>query len=532
MESFPADTELDPGDIVAPGAGPGSPIRVRERLTELPHGICYRARQDGVAVLVTAVDPVFVADLGVLAGLRRDLDAARARQHRGLLPLHGYGRPERHLLIVEHDPGGTTIRNFVAHRISRGRPLDAEAAFTLIGHLCNALAALHPDVIHGYVNADTTFVSESGRVFLSTQALGRYIARTPGFARHRQAGQLPNVTPEQLLATPQLSPGTDVFALGALFLEMVTGRSLMEAGQPIHTLGVVGPPGLLMCLERATAPSPTARPPDVAAFKDELAEALREGPLERHATLSVPIPPPPGPGVPPPVAPPAALRAVPTHQPAPPPPPPAPSRRLAPPPPAAPPPAPPVGTPEPTASSSSSMLGLSLKNIDEVQLATIDGEDSEVAYLGKNLPEPTVKPVKRDAKDDPPSGDSGLNISRAGPSYFIVRDGKLEGPMPFSRISERAANGELELDARVQDRTNGLEHPVASIPVLRRLVETVEDRKELLRFSKQRAAPRTGPAPAPPPKTPRPPKDRRGLYTLLMVLAALGVFVGAGVWLM
>jgi serine/threonine protein kinase len=488
--------------------------------------------------LVTAIDPVFVADLGVLAGLRRDLDAAGARQHRGLLPLHGYGRPERHLLIVEHDPGGTTIRNFVAHRISRGRPLDAEAAFTLIGHLCNGLAALHPEVIHGYVNADTTFVSESGRVFLSTQALGRYIARTPGFARHRQAGQLPNVTPEQLLATPQLSPGTDVFALGALFLEMVTGRSLMEAGQPIHTLGVVGPPGLLMCLERATAPSPTARPPDVAAFKDELAEALREGPLERHATLSVPIPPPPGPGVPPPVAPPAALRAVPTHQPAPPPPPPAPrplSTGAAPPrPPTPPPPASPspAGTPEPTAASSSSMLGLSLKNIDEVQLSTIDGEDSEVAYLGENLPEPTVKPAATGSSEAPPPADSGLNISRAGPSYFIVRDGKLEGPMPFSRISERAASGELELDARVQDRTNGLEHPVASIPVLRRLVETVEDRKELLRFSKQRAAPRTGPAPEPPPKTPRPPKDRRGLYTLLMVLAALGVFVGAGVWLM
>lgn len=521
MESFPAETELDPGEIVAPGASPGSPIRVRDRLTELPHGICYRARQDGVAVLVTAIDPVFVADLGVLAGLRRDLDAARTRQHRGLLPLYGYGRPDRHLLIVEHDPGGTTIRTFVAHRISRGRPLDAEAAFTLIGHLCNALAALHPDVIHGSVNADTTFVSESGRVFLSTQALGRYIARTPGFARHRQAGRLPNVTPEQLLATPQLSPGTDVFALGALFLEMVTGRALTEAGQPIHTLGVVGPPGLLMCLERATAPSPTARPPDVAAFKDELAEALREGPLERHATLSVPIPPPPGSAAPPPVAPPVALRAVPTH------PPPPPAAR----PPASrpPPPPPPSATPDP--SSSSSSLGLSLENIDAVQLSTIDGEVSEVAFVGENLRDLTAKRASAGVKAQPPE-DSGLNTSRAGPSYFIVRDGKLEGPMPFSRITERAANGELALDARVQDRTNGLEHPVASIPALRRLVETVEDRKELLRFSKQRAAPRTGPAPAPPPKTPRPPKDRRGLYTLLMVLVALGAFVGAGVWLM
>lgn len=515
MDVLPVDTELEPGELVAPGASPGAAIRIRSRLTELPHGICYRARQDGVAVLVTVVDPVFIADLGVLAGLRRDLDAVAQRPHRALLPLHGYDRPDRYLLILEHDPGGTTIRGFVEHRISRGRPLDAEAASALIGHLCTALSALHPDVIHGYVNADTTFVSESGRVFLSAQALGKHLARTPGFARHRQAGRLPNVTPEQLLATPQLSPGTDVFALGALFLEMVTGRPLTEAGQPIHTLGVVGPPGLLMCLERATAPSPTARPPDVGTFKDELTEALQEGPLERHATLSVPIPPPPGPGVPPPVSPPAALRAVSTH-PAPPPvppappPPPRPRPAMPPPPPAA------EAVPTPTAGASSSMLGLALEDMDQVakRLETIDGMASEVENLGETLPE-----------EDEPSNDSGLDTTRKGPSYFLVRGKTLEGPMPFSRISERAADGKLHLDDRVQDRSDGREHPIASVPVLRRLLETAEERKELLRFSQQRAAPREGPAPAPPPRVA---KDRRGLFTLLWVVVALGMFAGAG----
>lgn len=526
MDALPVDTELEPGDLVAPGATPGSRLRIREHLTDLPHGTCYRAWQDGVAVLLTVVDPVFVADLGVLAGLRRDLDAAAQRPHRGLLPLHGYGRPERKLLIMEHDPGGTTIRTFVEHRIARGRPLDGEAAFTLVGHLCHALAALHPEVIHGYVNADTTFVSESGRVFLSAQAIGRHITRTPGFARHRQAGRLPNVTPEQQLATPQLSPGTDVFALGALFMEMVTGRALVEAGQPIHALGLVGPPSLLMCLERATAPSPTARPPDVEAFRDELAEALKEGPLERHATLSAPIPPPPGPGIPPPVAPPAALRALATHR-APPPPPP--TRR---PPPPAPPPQPTVSppppssssaTPTPVAGSSSSMLGLSMGDMDEVasRLETIDGVSSDVPNIGETM---------STADDAPgaPAPDSGLDTSRPGQSYFLVRDGAFEGPLPFATLTERASMGELELDDAVQDRTTGQEHPVETIPVLRNLLDTADDRAELLRFSQQRAAPRTGPAPKAPP---RPPRNLRALYTLAWVLVTLGGFAAAAWWL-
>ena len=529
MDLLPVDAELEAGDLVAPGATPGAPFRIRERLTELPYGQCYRARQDGVAVLVTVMDPVFVADLGVFAGLRRDLEAAKQRPHRALLPLHGFGRPERHVLIVEHDPGGTTIRDFVEQRIARGRPLDAEAAFTLVGHLCHALSALHPDVIHGYVNADTSFVSESGRVFLSAQALGRHIARTPGFARHRQAGRLPNVTPEQLLATPQLSPGTDIFALGALFLEMVTGRGLSEAGQPIHTLGLVGPPSLLMCLERATAPSPTARPPDVAAFKDELSEALREGPLERHTTQSAPIPPPPSPGipppaappsVPPPVAPPAALRAVTERPPAPPPPPPPPV-----PPRAAPPPAPPRAAPPPAASASSSILGLSLGDIDEVasRLSTIDGVDAR-----ETADPEAMAPGDREAA----ASNSKLDTSRGGKAYFLVRDGELEGPLAFSTLSERASKGELSLDDAVQDRSNGQEHRVSTIPVLRRLLETADERAELLRFSQQRASPREGPSPKAIPKKLRAPRNLRALYTLVWVLLTLGAFGGAAWWLM
>ncbi|MBV1858310.1 MAG: hypothetical protein KUG77_07850, partial [Nannocystaceae bacterium] len=61
MDVLPVDAELEPGDLVAPGATPGSPLRIREHLTDLPHGNCYRVRQDGVAALLTVVDPVLVA---------------------------------------------------------------------------------------------------------------------------------------------------------------------------------------------------------------------------------------------------------------------------------------------------------------------------------------------------------------------------------------------------------------------------------------------------------------------------------------
>src|SRR5690606_27525254 len=49
--------------------------------------------------------------------------------------------------------------------------------------------------------------------------------------------------------------------------------------------GLLGPEALVACLERATAPSVVARPPDIATFKAELSEAVAEGPVQVVALL-------------------------------------------------------------------------------------------------------------------------------------------------------------------------------------------------------------------------------------------------------
>ncbi|MEM6295547.1 MAG: hypothetical protein AAGA54_30010 [Myxococcota bacterium] len=542
MEALPVDAQIESGELMAPGATAGAPFEIKALVGELPHGICYRARQDGVGVLLTVLDPVFTADPAVLAGLRRDLNAAQARSHRCLLPIFAFGRPQKHFLLLEHDPGGTSVREFVRHRISRGHPLDGDAAYALVAHVCNALSALHPEVMHGYVTPDTTYVSKAGRVFLSGVGVGAHLPRTPGFARHRQAGRLPNVAPEQLLATPQLSPGTDVFGVATLFLEMITGRPLAEAGQPIQALGLDGPDELLMCLERATAPSPTARPPDAAAFKSELAEALQAGSLQRSDRVDAPLPthqapspvavpapavmpsrPPPPPMPPPMPAPPPMSRA------APPPPP----RPVAPPPPAPPPPAPPpqpTGVPEPVQSNtSSSMLGLSLGNIDDIadRLATIDGHvaddvDASAGPSGSGKFFGSYAPTMEDQ-------DTGLDTAQKGDAYFLVRGDAMEGPMPFDAILARADEGTLLLTDKVQDRSSGKSHLVRGVPSLARLLETADERAELRKFAKARAEVRDGPKPAPLPKLP---KERRGLKTAALVLLTLAAFAGAGWYLM
>lgn len=275
MEILVRGTPLDTDDVLAPGARPGSPIIIERGLGECPHGFWYQARQEDVPLLVTVLDPILVAQPELRAGLARDIERGRNVSHRNLLPCYGLGTAGLRSFTAEAWPGGGTVREFARGRREHGHALDLEGAYTLVAHVCNGLVALHEQLVHGYVTADTVHVSEEGRVLLGAIGIGASLARTRGFSRFRFGGLLPNVAPEQVVSPPRMTMATDVFGVAALFLELITGQSLVEAGQPLRDLGFRGSDALVDCLERATDPDPGVRQPDVAELKAELAAALR-----------------------------------------------------------------------------------------------------------------------------------------------------------------------------------------------------------------------------------------------------------------
>lgn len=275
VEILVRGTPLDTDDVQAPGARPGSPIIIERGLGECPHGFWYQARQDEVPLLVTVLDPILVAQPDLRAQLARDIERGRNVSHRNLLPCYGFGTAGLRSFTAEAWPGGGTVREFARGRRDHGHALDLESAYTLVAHVCNGLVALHEQLVHGYVTADTVHVSEEGRVLLGAIGIGASLPRTRGFSRFRFGGLLPNVAPEQVVSPPRMTMATDVFGVAALFLELITGQSLVEAGQPLRDLGFRGSETLADCLERATDPDPALRQPDVAELKAELAAALR-----------------------------------------------------------------------------------------------------------------------------------------------------------------------------------------------------------------------------------------------------------------
>lgn len=173
-------------------------------------------------------------------------------------------------LILETLTGAT-----LAHLIGeRRRPLPvADLAFLGI-HLCSAMHYLHH---HGFLHLDlkpSNIVSERGLA----KVLDFSIARPPGPGR-RGEGTRPYMAPEQARGDP-LSAATDVWGIGAVLFEAVTGRPPFAAheGDRYEQLerraGSVRrcrrlPAGLVALIAACLEPDPTARP-----AVDELMDGL------------------------------------------------------------------------------------------------------------------------------------------------------------------------------------------------------------------------------------------------------------------
>jgi serine/threonine protein kinase len=240
-----------------------------------------------------------------------------ALSHRNIVQIHDLGISEdgEYFIVLEYVEGydlrvineqlaaaGEIIPEALSLHIASELALGLQFAHELKGADGQPLGLVHRDVTPSNV-----LISMAGEVKLSDF----------GLAKRRQdrsvvgsiKGNLAYMSPEQALAAP-LDRRTDVFSLGAVLFEMLTGRRLRAitdevAGWSQVASGVVPsarsvrpdlPEGFERLLERALAAEPARRFPDAAAFGSAIRELLAAmntpvGPTDLQALLSVIRPP-------------------------------------------------------------------------------------------------------------------------------------------------------------------------------------------------------------------------------------------------
>ncbi len=162
------------------------------------------------------------------------------------------------------------------HRLHRG-PIDLAQAGQIITQLCSALELAHEQgIIHRDIKPENVLITESEQVKLADFGIAYFQDDRPEWRLSLPGeilGTLQYGAPEQLVGNSVTTPATDVYGLGMLFYEMLTGvapAGRFEAPSSYTAL----PPGLDELILKALDFDMTQRYQSVAEMSERLGYLL------------------------------------------------------------------------------------------------------------------------------------------------------------------------------------------------------------------------------------------------------------------
>lgn len=199
-------------------------------------GVVYKARQLDLQRIV-AVKMILSNQLATSEEVRRFQTEARAAaglRHRNIVAIHEIGeRDGRHYFVMDFVSGES-----LGTRLSRG-PLSPDEASRLLVSIALAVHHLHTQgVIHRDIKPSNILLDQTGEPFVTDFGLAKIFDTDGGQTRSGAIVGTPSyMSPEQAAGRNSLiSPRSDVYSLGAMFYEMLTGRPPFREETVLETL--------------------------------------------------------------------------------------------------------------------------------------------------------------------------------------------------------------------------------------------------------------------------------------------------------
>lgn len=222
-------------------------------------------------VAIKVLPREFMYDQTFLERFKREARAIARMTHPRILPVHDYGEDQGWTYIVMAHMGGGSLSDQI-RRFPNGMPL---ADITIITRqIAEAMDYAHNQgVIHRDLKPSNVLLDPAGNVYLADFGIAKVVEATAELTGSGVVGTPAYLAPE--MAKPGgLSPLVDIYALGVMLYQMLTGRQPYQADTPI---------GIMMA--HVTQPVPDARemrPGLTAGIQAVIEQTMAKEPEDRY----------------------------------------------------------------------------------------------------------------------------------------------------------------------------------------------------------------------------------------------------------
>lgn len=257
----------------------------------------YMARQTRPrrSVAVKVLQPALALDErgqeDFLARFRREADAVAALDHIHIMPLYEYGEQDQQAYLVMPYVTGGTLRKILATRGSLALP----EVLPVLDQIAEALDYAHErGIIHRDIKPGNILFHADGRLLLADFGLAKVLSETseipvvltaqeksdaptshdsPSISHGAMVGTPEYLSPEQALGKP-VDRRTDIYALGIVVFQMLTGRVPFISASPITTA---------IMHTQSEPPAPSSITPTISSALDAvILRAIAKDPARRY----------------------------------------------------------------------------------------------------------------------------------------------------------------------------------------------------------------------------------------------------------
>ena len=253
--------------------------------------VVYRAQDERLSrpVAIKQMRSQLATDPTFLARFRREAQAVANLSHPNLAAVYDSGEVGGVPYIVMEYVDGDNLKT----RIAAEAPLSTEQAISLKIQICEGVGAAHrAGLVHRDLKPQNILLTRTGQVKVADFGIARSLSKA--VTSTTQTGQVwgtaQYIAPEQASGQSVL-PATDVYSLGIILYEMLTGRLPFEGDNPValamqhvqaeprpmRQFNPAIPVGLEAIVAKAMAKRPDARYPDADAFGSALKAYQRLG---------------------------------------------------------------------------------------------------------------------------------------------------------------------------------------------------------------------------------------------------------------